>query len=384
MHKVTILAGAVVALVAAGCSATGDNAPDLVIADGAGIVVAAADGSRAERIGTLTGPSSAFQPTWSPDGAFIAWTEVFDGPGDLIITSADGTSSERLERTTRPYYMSWDPAGGRVVTLRDRDGGGILVELVTTDGTSVEIDDGAPYYFAWDPDGGRYLLHVGVDRVELVEPQGETMIVDDATGVFQAPAWGAAGRLYLRAGSTGQTLVLDDGTGPREVARVAGGAQMVAAGNRVAIQAFGGDQGNGQQVVFQQIPRIDAGAVQVFDLADGSITEVIDDAAGAFFWSPDGERLLLLEGVDFGTARWLVWEDGEITTYPEFGLEPTWITTFLPFFDQYATSMTLWSQDGSAFAYPALVDGASRIFVQGVTDAEPADIGDGSWVAWRP
>jgi Tol biopolymer transport system component len=54
----------------------------------------------------------------------------------------------------------------------------------------------------------------------------------------------------------------------------------------------------------------------------------------------------------------------------------------LPFFDQYAQSMTLWSPDGEAFAYPAMTGGIPGIWIQDIDGTDPIRLTDGSWVSW--
>jgi hypothetical protein len=54
----------------------------------------------------------------------------------------------------------------------------------------------------------------------------------------------------------------------------------------------------------------------------------------------------------------------------------------LPFFPQYAQSMSFWSHDSAAFAYPDVVDGTSSIWVQQLDQATPQRVSDGTWVSW--
>jgi Tol biopolymer transport system component len=54
----------------------------------------------------------------------------------------------------------------------------------------------------------------------------------------------------------------------------------------------------------------------------------------------------------------------------------------VPFFDQYAQSMTLWSPDGTAFAFPAAVNGEAGIWRQDLSGGDPIRVAGGSWVAW--
>ena len=82
-------------------------------------------------------------------------------------------------------------------------------------------------------------------------------------------------------------------------------------------------------------------------------------------------------------ARWSVWTTDGLESVVEFDPEPSFINEFVPFFDQYAQSVSLWAPDGSAFAFPGTIDGESGIWVQ-PTDGDATRIGDGTWVSWAP
>ncbi|RPI23473.1 MAG: hypothetical protein EHM57_03950, partial [Actinobacteria bacterium] len=347
-------------------------------------VILAETGEVVRRVGEIGDGSLAFQPTWSPDGSAVVYTELVGNIATLVISGTDGESI-RLPRETFPYYVSWDPDGSRFVTLRNATAeGGILVEAVSRDGATEEIDRGAPYYFDWDPAGGRYLVHVGNDRLALLEPGAASQDLAFAAGSFQAPAWTEEGRVYLRRGSAGQTLAIDTGDGPRDIATVIGSAQLVAARGRTAIQTFAVTEQNGQQARRRARPEIVPGALYVVGHDGDSATEVVDHSVFSFFWSPDGEHLLILDSPAEGEMRWRLWDGETIVDYPPFRPEREWVTSFIPFFDQYATSMSLWSSDGSTFAYPGAHDDEGGIWLQRIDEAEPTKLADGRWVAWRP
>jgi Tol biopolymer transport system component len=132
--------------------------------------------------------------------------------------------------------------------------------------------------------------------------------------------------------------------------------------------------------MYQPTPALPSNQLVVAE-SDGTITVVSDSPALAFFWSPTGERLLVLDLVDSGEARWQVWSDGELEEVVRFELEPSFARDLLPFFDQYAQSMSLWSPDGSAFAFPGSIDGEAGIWVQKLGE-EPTRVSAGTWVAW--
>jgi len=81
---------------------------------------------------------------------------------------------------------------------------------------------------------------------------------------------------------------------------------------------------------------------------------------------------------------WRVWEDGAVSEYASFTPDPQWFARFVPFFDQYAQSMTLWSPEGDAFAFPGAIGGETGVWVQYLDQEVPVRVSSGSWVAWGP
>jgi len=54
-------------------------------------------------------------------------------------------------------------------------------------------------------------------------------------------------------------------------------------------------------------------------------------------------------------------------------------------FEQYAQSVSLWSPDSSAFAYPPSEDGQEGIWIQAARpDRAPVPVAEGDFVGWSP
>jgi hypothetical protein len=124
----------------------------------------------------------------------------------------------------------------------------------------------------------------------------------------------------------------------------------------------------------------------VVDVDSGTVERVSDRPALAFFWNVDGDALLMLVASATGNRLVpVVWsdEDGSVE-YAEFAPSPSLTGELLPFFPQYAQSMTLWSPDSTAFAYPGEVGQERGVWVQSVGGGEPVLVSDGSWVSWSP
>jgi hypothetical protein len=167
------------------------------------------------------------------------------------------------------------------------------------------------------------------------------------------------------------------------IASVLGGAVFTATpdGKRVAVLPTAGDD-VGLSVVAQQAPVLPSGRLVVVDTEDGGFVEITTGVVAAFSWDPTGEKLLILEIANSGGFRWRVWEDGESRTFLEFVPSPGYVRDLVPFFDQYAQSMTPWSPDGSAFAFPGAVGGETGIWRQDLSGGDPVRISGGTWVAW--
>mgnify|MGYP006270892699 CR=1 FL=1 len=71
-----------------------------------------ADGSGQTRL--TDDPADDYYPSWSPDGARIAFTSERNGQAEIYAMNADGSGLKNL--TNNPagdWWPSWSPAGTR-------------------------------------------------------------------------------------------------------------------------------------------------------------------------------------------------------------------------------------------------------------------------------
>jgi TolB protein len=334
----------------------------------------------------VAGLSQVRQPTWSPDGSRVAWVHV-EVTDDETLETVLATSTDDGGRTTEattgvvvPFYLSWDPTSSRIAYLGGRDMD-IEVGIVEGErGRVTPLDTGQPYYLSWAPDGDEMLVHVGEDRLERLELDGTLTTVADRPGMFFAPVWTGDGRSFVYASATaqGQHLVVHD-------VDARNGSQLVPFDGLVRFVV----SPDGRRIAFQILEEQRAQPLTVIDVRSGETTEIVEGLISGFFWSPNGERLLYLvpePDEERFWYRWGVWDGASSFTTPRFLLSLLVVEEYLPFFEQYAQSMSLWSPDGSAFAYPGQNEaGELGIWVQSAEpDRAPVLVADGTFVAWSP
>ena len=329
----------------------------LAVIDGDELVVMAADGS--DRV-VIAGEEdlAVSQPTWSPDGRRLAWAErSTDLRAELMLVTAnvDGSEARRVFTPFLPFYAQWDPTGRRIGLLGAGPDGptlGIADFGSASAGTTV-IDSGQPYFFSWADDGERLLAHAG-SEVAVVGVDGSDEPIA-ASGLFQAPIWVGEDRLVYAVDDDGQAVVVTNvaQTVERRYA-YSNGAWLVMSpsGTRLAVQVSEPLEDGGAQSVSVPAESEPAGepgllptGLHVVDLVSGQTTTLSEEVKAAFFWSPDGDRLLALdlESGDDGTAstRWEVWTGQEVRRGPLFSPSLQTIQEYLPFFDQYAAERQL-------------------------------------------
>jgi Tol biopolymer transport system component len=362
----------------------------LAVLDAAGnLVTSNPDGSDEVVLAEIeTGGSQVRQPTWSPDGRRVAWVHVevteAGGLSSVIATAGgDGTGQPSEARiAVVPFYLSWDPTSSRIAYLGSPSAEDIELGVLELVGRSsgMPLDAGQPFYLSWAPGGDQLLVHVGEDRLERLGLDGSLTTVADRPGTFSAPVWTADGRtfVYASVGAEHQRLVVRD-------ARAENERPLVSFDELISFVV----SPDGERIAFQVIGDQSVLPHSVVDVDTGEAVEITDAAIAAFFWSPDGERLLYLDpdlDQEQFRFRWGVWDGTSSFLTPPFVPSLQFAREYLQFFEQYAQSMSLWSPDGSAFAYPGTnEDGEEGIWIQSArADRAPVLVADGDFVAWSP
>jgi TolB protein len=381
--KRALLVCLVLAIVAPACRADVPRPELLVVVDGDGAVaVIHADGSLVTEV-PATEAQRHFQPIWI-DGDTLIFATTESQRNRLTTVDRDGIELWSVEYPTPVFFTLPSPNGSQVATLRaSGDNSPIVAELWSEPEGVERVGNEAPFYVAWSPDSESLAAHIGAARLETLTP--EPSVIEEVTGLFQAPYSSPDGVVGIRVVGDDQRVSVWNGDGHRDVALVRGPVRFVGTGDKIAIATEPGET-LGERAVAQSLPRIPQGAVSVLDLSDGSITPVTRLPTALFQWDRLGQKLLFAS-ITAGTKpqlQWHVWQDGETKDYAAFSPDPSWVAEFVPFFDQYAPTTLLWSSSGDAFAYPAVIDGQARIMVQTLGTDEPTEASTGSWVSWNP
>lgn len=178
-------------------------------------------------------------PSWSPDGARLAY--FFAGKGDgsdsgLYTMGSLGQERTRLvdfDRTGSIYSIDWAPDGRTIAFGGVRANGQDYLAVVRADGADLRVLSDQPAlrgftsydYVSWLPDGSRLAFSgstTGEPQVFTVEPDGSGLVqvTQGATGASD-PAYSPDGSklLYTRPAGTGNDIYLSnaDGTAERRI-----------------------------------------------------------------------------------------------------------------------------------------------------------------------
>jgi len=378
------------------------NAPEVGEQAGNRIVVTTGDGriyhvdpgghDRVDLVGA--DEPTAWQPVWSPDGRRLGWSQGDADDFGITTANVDGGEVRRAATPFSGYYGSWDPTSSRLGFLGSAaPGTGLVLDDGSGTAISGTVDSDTFYYFSWSPDGDRWAVNSG-SGMRIVELDGERTTIDLDGASFRAPTWADDGTILLAIARDGGSTVAryDPETGDVEdLIDVGAFTNFVLdpTGRKLAIESFGVATDQGEQRALRGQPEPSAEVI-VYDLATGATEQVLETVSGGYWWSPDGTKLAVLTGEVDGEElwnRWLVWSDDASFLTERLTITPTYAQAYVPFFDQYAQSVTPWSPDSGSFVYAGADEaGSEGVFVQRAEPETPAVriTDDGVVAFWSP
>ena len=254
----------------------------------------------------------------------IAFASTRDGNPEIYVMDADGNNQIRL--TNHPewdYQPSWSPDGARIAFVSNRNGGNSQIYVMDSNGKNVKLltNGTLGWYPAWSPDGQTIAYHGPVkdDWVEeghsgiiLIAPDGSNrrILAGDIPVLDREPAWSPDSQriafVSWREGWTGDIGVMDaDGRNPKRLTHTS---------NNERYPAWSPD---GSKIAFTTVQEEDF-VLSVMD-ADGTnqrflTEEVLDGRMQLVFhpaWSPDGRTIAYHFGQGLDRGIHLITADGE-------------------------------------------------------------------------
>jgi Tol biopolymer transport system component/predicted Ser/Thr protein kinase len=208
-----------------------------------------------EAVPLATYPGREAQPTFSPDGALVAFSWDGEKQDNLDIYVKAIGSEQPLRLTSDPApdeSPAWSPDGTQIAFLRDLPGGGSEVRLVPPTGGPerkiAEVQTRAECGLSWSPDGRSLAV---ADRSSAGDPQG----------------------IFL--------LDVADGSKKRLTSPSALSSDL--------LPAFSPD---GRTIAFKRPP---SGDVFLVSLAGGEPRRIVEAGSrgGRLAWTPDGKDIVL-------------------------------------------------------------------------------------------
>jgi TolB protein len=371
--------------------------PPAIVNDRAGNLLVIAAGSTPITLTSDADRSRQYlQITPAPDGRQVAYVAAEAGRSRLLVQALDGTPARTVYESAGrlPFYLYWAPDSRSLAFLASDQAMHLYVVPADGSAPASEIREGQPSYFDWAADSARLLLHTGggAPRGSIATHalDGDRLAVfPDAPGDFQAPAWDAAGAARF--------VVISDGTRNRLV-RIAGEEQLDLSPRTVDAIVFS-PAPDRSRLAYVTLGDSSRSPIHVVSASGGDTSDLPPLHPLAFFWSPDGTRIasLVLEPQGVGPSAdsgvVLVAQSAqlrmhwEVTTlanndhqrFPPFVPSEAFLN-LLPYFDQYALSLPLWSPDGARLIYGTAGGVASLTISDGATTM----LSDGTQGFWVP
>ncbi len=354
----------------------------LAVGAGPAVALVNPDGTNGRIVGGGDG-IIATQPTWSNEGALIAWSEATPNASAITVfdPASDGTLSSPVDGPPA-FYLQWNTSDQMIAYLRnDPNGDGIEAGSVRPGDELAVYDSGAPHFFAWAPERDFWVSHVDGSRLALVSVE-EVINLENPTGNFSTPQWIDDDR-FAYASPSG--LEVFDLTGETQQSFPVAPGPLAFTVNPTGTQIAFLEPGVAEQPA----------ALRTVEVATGVVATVTEEQVVMWEWSPDGTRLAWT-GLDRADAAnlaqlhvWSVDSATEISVTPSFRPSQLAVALYMPFFTQYSVSHSSWAPDSSAFVFAGSIVGDSGIWVHAIANderggVEAARIAVGDVAFWSP
>ncbi len=332
---------------------------------------------------------SLWQPIWSPLGDRVAWARAVDAGGwELVTAELDGTGRTTHALAARPDYVTFDPTGRRLLALTPSSTGFDIVIVDGVSGESEAVDNGRPYFSDFAPGGGQLIAHVG-NGLRLVDMEGEVTQLPFTSSGHQTPAWHPDGRSVVFSNdAAGSNTLIRVEIASGDTTRLGVFAEFVLfsiapTGTHVAVSSFGGAAAADPTTALAATDRV---GLWVVDLDSGAGVRLSDRPTITPMWDPTGTHLVVRDAV-LGSGEWTVYDlDGAVTSTGELDVSESLMPAYLPFWDQFGRSQTVWSPGGDRFVHVGLAaDGTSGVWIHDVAGSgESSFVVEGDVAFWSP
>lgn len=257
----------------------------------------------------------------------ISFTSYRDGNAEVYTFSQDGTGLTNLtQHPANDLSPSWSPNGARIAFISDRDEGDLEIYVMNADGseqtrlTDTQGEDSSPH---WSPNGQKIVfssMRDGNFHVWVMNADGSSPVrLTKDSDPHLYPAWLANGQIAftrVQVGGNRIYLMNEDGTDQKRVDFLPPGIQAVWSPDAELI-AFTMEAGNSTQIYTIN--------------ADGTETRRITQIGqnGSPAWSPDSQRIAFVSDRYGDGDIFIMASDGSLQTRltessgPD--LEPSWL-----------------------------------------------------------